>query len=57
MSDVNVNSWVNFRRVPDQYIAPVHSVLKGQQPNLVAIVCSIDVNQASKESQKITLYS
>ncbi len=32
-------------------VALVHSVFKGQQPNLVAIVCGIDVNQATKERQ------
>ncbi len=33
-------------------IGTLHSVLKGRQPNLVAIVRVIDVNQATKESQK-----
>ncbi len=32
-------------------VALEHSVFKGQQPNLVAIVCGIDVNQPTKERQ------
>ncbi len=34
--------------------AAVHSILKGEQPNLVAIVQVIDVNQATKVKQAIT---
>ncbi len=37
-----------------QYIASMYLALKGQQPNLVAIVQVIDVNQATKERHAIT---
>ncbi len=35
-------------------IALVHSVSKGHQPNLVALICVINVHQATKERENIT---
>ncbi len=49
-----ITSLVNINSRENVYIASVYLVLKGQQPNLVAIVRVIDVNQATNERQKIT---
>ncbi len=53
---VNTVDWVNVnsRENVYQYIASVHPVLKGQQPNLVVIVQVIDTNQETKHIQSLT---